>query len=99
MNISELEKQTITELHKLARDLEISGYAQMRKKDLIFALLKREAEKGGNIFTEGVLEVVNGEGYGFCVLPNIYLLVMIFISPNPRSGVLICGQVMWFQDR
>ena len=34
MNISELEKQTITELHKLAREMGVSGYAQMRKKTL-----------------------------------------------------------------
>lgn len=100
MNISELEKQTITELHKLARDLEISGYAQMRKKDLIFALLKREAEKGGNIFTEGVLEVVNGEGYGF-LRPSKYIPSGddIYISQSQirrfdlRTGDVVSGQV------
>ncbi|MFW5991592.1 MAG: Rho termination factor N-terminal domain-containing protein, partial [Halanaerobiaceae bacterium] len=54
MNIGELEKKTITELHKLARELDVTGYAQMRKKDLIFALLKKETEKGGNIFAESV---------------------------------------------
>jgi transcription termination factor Rho len=100
LNISELEKQTITELHKLARDLEISGYAQMRKKDLIFALLKREAEKGGNIFTEGVLEVVNGEGYGF-LRPSKYIPSGddIYISQSQirrfdlRTGDVVSGQV------
>ncbi|MGB4177243.1 MAG: transcription termination factor Rho [Halanaerobiales bacterium] len=100
MNISELAKQTITELHKLARDLEISGYAQMRKKDLIFALLKREAEKGGNIFTEGVLEVVNGEGYGF-LRPSKYIPSGddIYISQSQirrfdlRTGDVVSGQV------
>ena len=100
MNISELEKQTITELHKLAREIGVSGYAQMRKKDLIFALLKKEAEKGGNIFTEGVLEVVNGEGYGF-LRPSKYLPSGddIYISQSQirrfdlRTGDVVSGQV------
>lgn len=100
MNISELEKQTITELHKLAREMGVSGYAQMRKKDLIFALLKKEAEKGGNIFAEGVLEVVNGEGYGF-LRPSKYLPSGddIYISQSQirrfdlRTGDVVSGQV------
>ncbi|HLV10722.1 MAG TPA: Rho termination factor N-terminal domain-containing protein, partial [Halanaerobiales bacterium] len=100
MNISELEKKTITELHKLARDLEITGYAQMRKKDLIFSLLKRETEKGGNIFAEGVLEVISGEGYGF-LRPSKYTPSSddIYISASQirrfelRTGDVVSGQV------
>src|SRR5690554_3343944 len=72
----------------------------MRKKDLIFALLKKEAEKGGNIFTEGVLEVVNGEGYGF-LRPSKYLPSGddIYISASQirrfdlRTGDVVSGQV------
>jgi len=100
VNISELEKQTIAELHKLARDLAVSGYAQMRKKDLIFALLKKETEKGGNIFAEGVLEVINGEGYGF-LRPSKYVPSSddIYISQSQirrfdlRNGDVVSGQV------
>ena len=64
LNISELEKKTITELHDLAKDLDISGYSTMRKRDLIFAILKNETEEGGNIFAEGVLDIIPNEGYG-----------------------------------
>lgn len=100
MNISELEKKTITELHKIARELEVTSYAQMRKKDLIFALLKKETEKGGNIFAEGVLEVVNGEGYGF-LRPSKYVPSAddIYISASQirrfelRTGDVVSGQV------
>lgn len=42
LNISELERKTITELHTIAKKMELSGYSQMRKKDLIFAILKKE---------------------------------------------------------
>lgn len=100
MNISELEKKTITELHKVAKELEVTSYAQMRKKDLIFALLKKETEKGGNIFAEGVLEVVNGEGYGF-LRPSKYVPSAddIYISASQirrfdlRTGDVVSGQV------
>lgn len=100
LNISELERKTITELHKLARELEVSGYAQMRKKDLIFALLKKETEKGGNIFAEGVLDIISGEGYGF-LRPSKYLPSSddIYISASQirrfelRTGDVVSGQV------
>ncbi|QTL96845.1 transcription termination factor Rho [Iocasia frigidifontis] len=100
MNISDLEKQTIPELHKLARKLNLSDYSKMRKKDLIFALLKKETEKGGNIFAEGVLEVVNGEGYGF-LRPSKYIPSGddIYISASQirrfdlRTGDVVSGQV------
>jgi len=100
LNISELEKKTITELHKIARELEVTSYAQMRKKDLIFALLKKETEKGGNIFAEGVLEVINGEGYGF-LRPSKYVPSAddIYISASQirrfelRTGDVVSGQV------
>ncbi len=100
MNISELEKKNITELHKLAQDREITGYARMRKKDLIFALLKKETEIGGNIFAEGVLEVIETEGYGF-IRPSKYLPSSddIYISASQirrfdlRTGDVVSGQV------
>ncbi|ACL70550.1 transcription termination factor Rho [Halothermothrix orenii] len=100
LNISELEKKTITELHKLAKELDVTGYTHMRKKDLIFAILKRETEKGGHIFAEGVLEIVNGEGYGF-LRPSKYVPSSddIYISASQirrfdlRTGDVVSGQV------
>ena len=100
MNISELEKKTISELHEIAKEFKVTGYAQTRKKDLIFALLKKETEKGGNIFAEGVLDIVNGDGYGF-LRPAKYVPSTddIYISASQirrfdlRSGDLVSGQV------
>lgn len=100
MNISELERKTITELHEIAQEREISGYTRMRKKDLVFALLKQETEKGGNIFAEGVLEVIETEGYGF-IRPSKYLPSSddIYISASQirrfdlRTGDVVSGQV------
>lgn len=100
MNITELEKKTITELHKLAKDLGVKGYTQLRKKDLIFAILKKETEKGGHIFAEGVLDIVNNEGYGF-LRPSKYIPSGddIYISASQirrfdlRTGDVVSGQV------
>ncbi|MFW6409400.1 MAG: transcription termination factor Rho [Halanaerobiales bacterium] len=100
MNITELEKMTISKLHEVAKDLGVKGYTQMRKKDLIFAILKKETEKGGHIFAEGVLEIINNEGYGF-LRPSKYLPSSddIYISASQirrfdlRTGDLVSGQV------
>ncbi len=100
MHISELENMTISELHELAKEKSIEGYSSMRKKDLIFALLEQETEKGGNIFAEGVLEVIENEGYGF-IRPSKYLPSSddIYISASQirrfdlRTGDVVSGQV------
>ncbi|MGM0602159.1 MAG: transcription termination factor Rho [Bacillota bacterium] len=100
LNISELEKKTITELHKIAKDMDVSGYSQMRKKDLIFAILKKGTEKGGHIFAEGVLEIIASEGYGF-LRPSKYIPSSddIYISASQirrfdlRTGDVVSGQV------
>lgn len=100
LNISELEKKTITELHKVAKDLGVSGFTQMRKRDLIFAILKKGTEAGGNIFAEGVLDIVSGEGYGF-LRPSKYTPSSddIYISASQirrfdlRTGDVVSGQV------
>ena len=100
MHIAELEKKTITELHELAQERSIPGYTRMRKKELIFALLKQETEKGGNIFAEGVLEILENESYGF-IRPSKYLPSTddIYISASQirrfdlRTGDVVSGQV------
>jgi len=99
-NISELERKTISELHKYAKELELSGYTQMRKKDLIFSILKKGTEMGGNIFAEGVLEIISNEGYGF-LRPSKYTPSSddIYISSSQirrfdlRTGDVVSGQV------
>src|SRR5258708_31870462 len=64
VNIAELETKTVTELRDIARDWDLSGYSALKKHDLIFPLLQAETERQGNIFSAGVLEVVE-EGFGF----------------------------------
>src|SRR5256885_15291423 len=64
VNIADLETKTITELRDIARDLELSGYTALKKQDLVFRLLQANTEQQGNIFSAGVLEIVE-DGFGF----------------------------------
>ncbi|TDX59150.1 transcription termination factor Rho [Orenia marismortui] len=99
MNITELEGKTITELYDIAKSLDISGYTRLRKKELIFEILKVETEKGGLIFAEGVLEILP-DGYGF-LRPSKYVPSTddIYISASQirrfdlRNGDVVSGQV------
>ncbi len=100
LNITELEAKPITELHDLARELDLSGYTRMKKQELIFEIMKEETEKGGLLFAEGVLEIIPNEGYGF-LRPSKYVPSSddIYISASQisrfglRTGDVVSGQV------
>ena len=64
MHLKELETMNLEDLHRIAKDKNLKGTAGMKKKDLIFLILKNEAEAEGLLFSEGVLEIMP-DGYGF----------------------------------
>jgi len=64
MNFAELGTKKREDLLEMAKDLGISGYSNLKKQELIISLLHNQAEKDGNIFAGGMLEITN-EGYGF----------------------------------
>jgi transcription termination factor Rho len=101
MNLKELKEQPINELITLANTLSVEGASGMRKQDLIFALLQTEIEKNGQIFGEGVLEILP-DGFGFLRAPDYNYLPGpddIYISPsqirrfNLRTGDTVSGQI------
>ena len=101
MTISELKEKSITELTRIARDLDMPGASGMRKQDLIFRILQAQAEKEGLIFAEGVLEILS-EGFGFLRSPDYNYLPGpddIYVSPSQirrfdlHTGDTISGQV------
>jgi transcription termination factor Rho len=99
MLLSELEEKKLTELYKLAKEYQIPYYSQLKKKELIFAILRARAERDGLMFMEGVLEILP-EGYGF-LRPINYLPSSedIYISQSQirrfdlRMGDLVSGKV------
>jgi len=64
MNFAELGTKKREDLLEIAKDLGISGYSNLKKHELIVSLLQNQAEKEGNIFACGILEITS-EGYGF----------------------------------
>ena len=56
MHLAELKQKSIADLNDVARDLKIEGAANLRKQELIFAILQAQTEKNGVIFGEGVLD-------------------------------------------
>ncbi len=99
MNIIELETKTLVELRDLARGFDLSGYSALKKQDLIFRLLQAETERQGNIFSAGVLDIVD-EGFGFLrhdrLLPganDIYVSQTQIRRFGLRTGDMVSGQV------
>ena len=64
LSIATLQSMKIKELSDIALELEIPGYAGIKKKELIYKIFEANAKKAGHIFSQGVLEVMD-EGFGF----------------------------------
>ena len=101
MTIAELKEKNITELTKIARQLDLPGASGLRKQDLIFKILQAQSEKEGHIFAEGVLEILP-DGYGFLRSPDYNYLPGpddIYVSPSQirkfdlKTGDTVSGQV------
>ncbi len=56
MQLTQLEALKLTELYTLAKKHQIANYGQMKKKELVFAILRKQAELSGLLFMQGVLE-------------------------------------------
>ena len=99
MHILELEKNTIQELIAIASGLNIEGYARLRRKELVFEILKATVEKDGSIFAGGILDIM-ADGFGF-LRPINYLPSNedIYVSPsqirrfNMHTGDYVAGKV------
>ena len=99
MNIVELETMTLTELRDIARTRDVVGYSRLKKQDLIFRLLRAQAEEQGFIFGGGVLEIMP-DGIGFLrsdhLLPgpeDVYVSQSQIRRFSLRTGDMVIGQV------
>lgn len=96
--MGDLEGLKLTELYKLAKQHQINNYAQMKKRELIIAILRAQAERSGLMYMEGVLEVLS-EGFGFLrpinYLPSaedIYISASQIRKFDLRTGDLVSGK-------
>ncbi|MGE5410380.1 MAG: transcription termination factor Rho [Clostridiales bacterium] len=101
MDISELQSKKIVDLNKIAKELGITGYSDLRKQELIFKILEAQTTKDGLTFSKGVLEVL-ADGYGFLRSSDYNYLPSpddIYVSPSQikrfslRTGDHVSGQV------
>ena len=56
MNLTDLKTKPIPELISIAKEQGQENVARSRKQDIIFAILKRHAKSGEDIYGDGVLE-------------------------------------------
>jgi len=101
LNLSDLKRKNVSELYSLAQDLGIEIQPGLRKQELIFVILKEYTRKDGQVYGEGVLEVLQ-DGFGFLRSPFYNYLPGpddIYVSPsqirrfNLRTGDTISGQI------
>ncbi|HEX2913913.1 MAG TPA: transcription termination factor Rho [Chloroflexia bacterium] len=99
MNLAELETKTLEELKDMARELDMVGISGLKKQDLIFKLLQAQTEQQGNIFSAGILEIME-DGFGFLrqerFLPgpdDIYVSQSQIRRFGLRTGDRVSGQV------
>lgn len=97
MDIAELQSKKVAELQKIAKELGLTGYSDLKKQELIMKILEKmqeqratagESEEGeeqnGIIFSKGVLEILP-DGYGFLRSANYNYLPSpddIYVSPS-----------------
>jgi transcription termination factor Rho len=98
-DIGILKSYSISQLTNIANKMGIEGYANYRKQDLIFKILQTNAELQGNLYGEGVLEILP-DGFGFLRSPKFNYLPGpddIYVSPsqirrfNLRKGDTVSG--------
>ena len=101
MHLKDLKAKKMTELVKLAVDSDIEGASNMRKQELIFAILQSREDNDEAIYGEGVLETLP-DGFGFLRAPDFNYLPGpddIYVSPsqirrfNLRTGDTVSGQI------
>jgi len=107
INIAKLQAMAMNDLNHMARVMGIENFGTMRKHELIFQVLQKNAERAGVLFSEGVLEILP-EGFGFLRSRSFNYLPCpedIYVSPSQirrfdlQTGNLITGQIRPPKDK
>ena len=84
MHLKELKKKTPADLVAMSEEMGVEGASTMRKQDLMFSILKIQAENGVEIMGAGTIEVLN-DGFGFLRSPEANYLAGpddIYVAPS-----------------
>jgi len=101
INISKLQAMPIADLNGMAKEMGVDNFGTMKKHEVIFRLLEKNAQRNGILFAEGVLEILS-EGFGFLRSQSFNYLPCpedIYVSPSQirrfdlQTGDLVAGQI------
>ena len=101
MDIAELKRKSVGELHDLAEELNVSNFSGLRKQDLMFKIEQNLLDSEVVLYGEGVVEILP-EGYGFLRSQDwnyLYGPDDIYVSPSQikrfdlRTGDTVHGHV------
>lgn len=99
LTVSDLEAKAPEELAEMARELEITAFSRLPKQEQMVRLLRAQTEKDGQIFGDGILEIIE-DGFGFLrgqrFLPgpdDIYVSQSQIRRFGLRTGDRVSGQV------
>jgi transcription termination factor Rho len=101
MHLKDLKKKTPADLVAMAEEMGVEGASTMRKQDLMFSILKVQAENGVEIMGAGTIEVLN-DGFGFLRSPEANYLAGpddIYVAPSVvrrfglRTGDTVEGEI------
>jgi len=107
LNISQLQAMAMIELNQMAKELGIENFGTLKKHEVIFQILQRNAERSGILFSEGVLEVLP-DGFGFLRSQSFNYLPCpedIYVSPSQirrfdlQTGNLVAGRIRPPKDK
>lgn len=100
-DIKKLQAMKISELAKIALELELPVASSKKKQDIIFGILEAKSDKESQIHSRGVLEILP-DGYGFLRSVDYNYLPGpddVYISPSQikrfslKTGDTIDGQI------
>ncbi len=101
IHLTELQKMTMPQLIRTAKQEGVAEYTGLKKQDLIFKILKERVKQNGLMFGEGTLEVLP-DGFGFLRSPDYNYLPCpddIYVSPSQirrfglKTGAIVAGQI------
>ncbi len=107
LNLIELNEKSIQDLTTMANEVGIEAVGALSKQQLVYEILKANAEKSGLMYGGGTLEILS-DGFGFLRSPLYSYLPCpedIYLSPSQirrfslRKGDTVTGQIRPPRDR
>lgn len=101
ISLKQLKKKSPEELQSQAESLKIENVSSLLKQELVFSILQKIVEQGGQVVADGVLEILP-DGYGFLRSPDANYLPGpddIYVSPSQirrfglKKGDTVEGQI------